>query len=144
MYYDAYGNPHESWPGELSGRMQPRQQGQQSQMNQQQAQAPAQTQQNFVHRQCDIIFVDSREDVEKISVNPGYDQVFAAKDDSFFAVKSAVGNSSTTVFYQMEKPKPPQTVDMSAYVKRDEVASLVSATIMELMKQQGAQSDGAV
>lgn len=144
MYYDAWGNAHESWPGELSGRMNNGGQTQQQNQRPQAAQPAQQPAQQLMHKTFDILFVDSRDEVDKISVNPGCDQIFAAKDDSFFAVKSAIGNTSSTVFYRKEDPKPAQQpVDMSVFARRDEIPALVSAAFLAMKKQQEAQ-DGTV
>lgn len=149
MYQDFSGFWHESKPGEFMEMMNngrrwpPNNQGQQAP-----AQAPQQTQnvkqaQNFQHLTFDIIFVSKREDTDLFDVKPGLDQIFCAEDESWLAVKTAVGNSSKTTFYQKEPEKPAQqAVDMSVFARRDEIPGLVSAAILEITKQQEGTNNG--
>jgi len=143
MWKDMSGIMHESRPGEFQDMLNQNSGGwpapRQGQQNQPQAtqQTVQQNQQGPLHKVFDIIFVDSREEVDKTTVNPGCDQIFAAKDDSFFAVKSSIGNTSTTTFYGREEPKPAQQpIDMSIYARRDEIPELVSAAFLAMTKQQ--------
>jgi hypothetical protein len=144
MYQDFSGFWHESRPGEFmemmnSGRRWPNGPGQQAQ-SPQQAQNPKQDQ-NFPHRQADIIFLKKQEDMDAVEVKSGYDQIFAAEDDTWFAVKSAVGNGYTTKLYLLQEPAPsPGQVDMSQYVTKKQIAEalpgMIATEISNLINKQ--------
>ena len=147
MYYDIYGNPHEQYPGELSGVM--RGQNQQNGQNgQNQQRQPPQANQNFRHRQADLIFLRDPKEMEGFEVKPGFDQVFVAEDSSWFAVKSAVGNGYTTALYPRQEPKEPAQVDMSMFVTRAQIEEalprMIENGITDYVKRQEGKANGTV
>lgn len=160
MWKDMSGIMHESRPGEFeaimnqnSGGWPALRQGQQQngQQSQQVQQATAQNggNDNVLHRQADIIFLDRPEEMNGFEVKPGYDQVFAGKDDTWFAVKSAVGNGYTIKHYPLQEPKPaPAQVDMAQFVTRAQIEEalprMIENGITEYVKRQEGKNNGTV
>lgn len=126
MWYDANGNLHETYLGELSGA---------GRNNRQASPAPpvqqsTQQEEQFPRRIFEIIFVDNRDQISQFKVNSGCDQIFAAKDDSFFCVKTAVGNTFTEDFYPREG-----TQVLQDYLTRQEIPALIAAVMGEIKKE---------
>jgi hypothetical protein len=90
---------------------------------------------------------DRPEEMKDFEVKPGYDQVFAGKDDSWFAVKSAVGNSDTIKHYPLQEPKPaPAQVDMAQFVTRAQIEEALPRMIAAEFNKyvQEGKSNGTV
>lgn len=136
MWYDANGNIHETYLGELSGAGR---QGRQHTPTVQAAGTQQSTQQEeqFPRRVFEIIFVDNRDQIGQFKVNSGCDQIFAAKDDSFFCVKAAVGNTYTEEFYTRENT--PAQGSASDFFTRQEIPALISAVVAEINRQKEAE-----
>lgn len=162
MWKDMSGIMHESRPGEFEAIMNqnsggwpaPRQgqqqNGQQSQQTAQNVQTQAQksNEQNVMHRSADIIFLDRMEEMNGFEVKPGFDQVFSAKDDTWFAVKSAVGNGYTIKYYPIQEQKANGPVDLSQFVTRQQIEEalprMISDGISDYVKRQEEKKNGTV
>lgn len=158
MWKDMSGIMHESRPGEFEAIMNqnsggwpsPRQGQQNSQQTQQAQQATAQNgvNDNVLHRQADIIFLDRPEEMNGFEVKPGYDQVFAGKDDTWFAVKSAVGNGYTIKYYPLQEQKANAPVDYTQFVTRQQIEEalprMISDGISDYVKRQEEKKNGTV
>lgn len=162
MWKDMSGILHESRPGEFEAIMNqnsggwpaPRQgqqqNGQQAQQTAQnvQTQAPKSNEQNVMHRSADIIFLDRTEEMNRFEVKPGYDQVFSAKDDTWFAVKSAVGNGYTIKYYPLQEQKANAPVDYTQFVTRQQIEEalprMISDGISDYVKRQEEKKNGTV
>lgn len=129
MWYDANGNLHETYLGELSGAGRNNRQPPPVQQSTQQGE-------QFPRRVFEIIFVDNRDQISQFKINSGCDQIFAAKDDSFFCIKSCIGNTYTEDFYPREGTQVPQE-----YLTRQEIPALIAAVMGEIKKE--AEQDGA-
>lgn len=160
MWKDMSGIMHESRPGEFEAIMNqnsggwpaPRQgqqqNGQQAQQTAQQATAQNGGNDNVLHRQADIIFLDRMEEMNGFEVKPGYDQVFAGKDDTWFAVKSAVGNGYTIKYYPLQEQKANGPVDYTQFVTRQQIEEalprMISDGISDYVKRQEEKKNGTV
>lgn len=80
---------------------------------------------------AEIVQVGSEQEAESFPVAAGASQMMIAKDDSFIAVKTAYANGEATVnLFVKRPPAPPKpTVDLSAYVTRDEMENRLAAIL---------------
>ena len=96
-----------------------------------QAPQPQQLQQAPQTKYVEVIPVDSAQEVESCPMAAGSTGFFFARDDSFNAVKSVGLNGQVSVtFFDKRPPAPPEPVfDPSAYVRKDEVETLVTGIL---------------
>lgn len=82
-------------------------------------------------RSVDVLAVGNEKAVEDFFVPVGVTQMFVATDDSFVAFKSNGANGQGGItYYDKRPPAPPEPpVDLSAYVRRDEIGDLISAAL---------------
>ena len=87
-------------------------------------------------RVIEVVPVDTVEEGAKIQVQVGGSVLAYARDDSFILVKSVGMSGDTINVYDKRPPAPPvPQFDPSAYVRKDEIESLVAAA---LAAQKGA------
>jgi len=99
----------------------------------QQYQQP-QMQQNAAQQQgkyVEVVPVNAESEAQNCPMAAGSSTVFFANDDSFIAVKSVGVNGQITFsVYDKRPPAPAEPpVDLSAYVRRDEIGELVAAAV---------------
>jgi hypothetical protein len=99
----------------------------------QQYQQP-QMQQNAAQQQgkyVEVVPVNAESEAQNCPMAAGSSMVFFANDDSFIAVKSVGVNGQITFnVYDKRPPAPAEPpVDLSAYVRRDEIGELVAAAV---------------
>lgn len=99
----------------------------------QQYQQP-QMQQNAAQQQgkyVEVVPVNAESEAQNCPMAAGCSTVFFANDDSFIAVKSVGVNGQITFsVYDKRPPAPTEPpVDLSAYVRRDEIGELVAAAV---------------
>ena len=139
MYQDFSGCNHETYPGEFAAMLQRASgNGRQLQDAQQQNTQPQQQAEKTPHATVEIIFVDEMADVEAANVKANTSQTFAAKDDSFFAVKSVSGNSYNIDYY----PRSRQA--QARYATMEEVQAAIFAAIAQKDQAKEAANNGTV
>lgn len=116
-------NPQPFYPPGYQPPYMPTYQPQQPQP--QQIPQPAQT------KYVEVIPVDSAQEVESCPMAAGSTGFFFARDDSFNAVKSVGLNGQVSVtFFDKRPPAPPEpTFDPAAYVRKDEIETLVTGIL---------------
>jgi hypothetical protein len=139
MYQDFSGCNHETYPGEFARMLQrASENGRQMQDAQQQNAQPQQQEEKTPRATVEIIFVDDMSVVEAANVKSGTSQTFAAKDNSFFAVKSMNGNSYNIDYY----PRSRQA--QARYATMDEVQAAIAAAIAQKDQAKAEANNGTV
>lgn len=79
----------------------------------------------------EVVPVNAESEAQNCPMAAGSSMVFFANDDSFIAVKSVGVNGQITFsVYDKRPPAPAEPpVDLSAYVRRDEIGELVAAAV---------------
>ena len=105
-------------------------------------QAPQQAQVQAQTKLVEIMPTDSVDNAAAWPVQVGSSQIFVARDDSFIAVKSVgVSGDSSFAVYDKRPPAPPEPkFDPGAYVRRDEMESLV----LTILHKEGGPANESV
>lgn len=79
----------------------------------------------------EVVPVNAESEAQNCPMAAGSSMVFFANDDSFIAVKSVGVNGQITFSVYDKRPQAPAEppVDLSAYVRRDEIGDLVAAAV---------------
>ena len=80
---------------------------------------------------AEIVQVDGQDAAERYPLAAGASQMMIARDDSFIAVKTVQGDGQYSVtYYDKRPPAPPEPpLDLSAFVRREEVEAMISAAL---------------
>lgn len=86
---------------------------------------------NNQSKYVEVVPVNAESEAQNCPMAAGCSTVFFANDDSFIAVKSVGVNGQITFsVYDKRPPAPAEPpVDLSAYVRRDEIGELVAAAV---------------
>lgn len=90
---------------------------------------------------AEIVQVDGQDAAERYPLAAGASQMMIARDDSFIAVKTVLGDGQYSVtYYDKRPPAPPEpTPDLSAFVRRDEVEAMIAAALGARQEPQKAK-----
>ena len=96
-------------------------------------------------RSVDVVAVANEQAVNDFFVPVGVTQMFVATDDSFVAFKSNGANGQGGVTFYDKRPPAPEKppVDLSDYVRRDEIEALVAAAVSAQNNKKGKKEDAA-
>ena len=77
---------------------------------------------------AEIVQIDDEQTASNYPVSVGVPQMMMTKDDRYIFIKTAYANGQSQLdIYERKPPKPKEaTVDMSAYVTRDELEKRLS------------------
>lgn len=93
---------------------------------------------------AEIVQVDGQEAAERYPLAAGMSQMMIAKDDSFIAVKTqGDGQQYSMTYYDRRPPAPPEPpVDLSGFVRREEVAEMIAAALRGRQEAQRGKKEG--
>lgn len=78
---------------------------------------------------AEIVQVDGENAVDAFPLAGGASQMMMARDDSFIAIKSMAANGQASTVYFDRRPAEPEKppLDLSVYVRKDELPGLLAA-----------------
>lgn len=94
---------------------------------------------------AEIVQVDGQDAAERFPLAAGASQMMIARDDSFIAVKSMQADGLYSVtYYDKRPPAPPEPpLDLSAFVRREEVAEMITEALRTRQEPQKAKKKEA-
>lgn len=139
-----------SWYGDYPGQ-QPWQDPAYVRMYGQQQPANGQQGQNGSHQQmltpptirAEIIQIDTLDAMNQHPVAPGASQMFMTKDEKHIAVRSMLANGQyTDDIWDKRPPAPPApTLNPDDYVRRDELADLISQAMQQTPRKTSTKKE---
>lgn len=91
---------------------------------------------------ADIVQVDGEQAAANYPVGAGASQMMMARDDSAIFVKTALANGQYTLDVFQKRPPAPEKppLDLSEYVKRDEIEALIAAALASHSRRETSSS----